>query len=288
MITIQPFEIRSVVTGSVWLDGGAMFGVVPKVLWDKVTETDADNRIQLATRTLIAVDRSASRVILVDTGCGTKWSAEEASRFAIEHHLSAIPNALAEFGLAPSDVTDVVVTHLHFDHNGGLTDWYKEPGGKTVLRYPNANHWIHRGHWEHAQEPFVKDRASFLRRDFKVLESTGVLKLVEGEKPPPPFAGIEWWVSHGHTPYQLHPILGAGQNRIAFVGDIAPTVAHLRQTWVMAYDVEPVRTMNEKATLFRRAFDEGIKIAFPHDPKVGGVSIDGTIERPIVVRALDI
>lgn len=284
----DPYEVYSVVNGTIRLDGGAMFGVVPKVLWEKVTDVDDVNRILLATRTLLAVDRSAGRVILVDTGCGPKWTPERAERYAITYSAQAIPQALAKLDLAPDAVTDVVVSHLHFDHNGGLTDWVDDPDGPTCLRYPGARHWIHKKHWEHAQSPHIKDRASFLAEDMAALAEPGILTLVDGEHPAPPYAGMEWFVSHGHTPYQLHPIFGAGDARILFAGDIVPTVAHLRLGWVMAYDVAPLVTISEKQAIYSRCLELGMCLAFPHDHRHGGVTIDGTIARPIVVESLDL
>ena len=286
MLVIDPFELHSIVTGTVWLDGGAMFGVVPKVLWEKVCEVDDLNRIRLATRTLLAIDRKASRVILVDTGCGTKWDPKQADRYGVSYDADAIPKALATAGLSTADVTDIVVTHLHFDHNGGLTDWFDDPGERTVLRYPKANHWVHKAHWQHAFAPLPKDRASFLEQDFAALAETDVLKLVDGNEPPAPFDGVEWFVSNGHTPCQLHPIFGSGPERLLFAGDIVPTVAHLRLGWVMAYDMAPVTTITEKQRIFRRCFEEGLSLALAHDPKVGGVVLDGTVERPIVAKTL--
>ena len=280
------YELHSVVTGSIRLDGGAMFGVVPKVLWESVTDVDDLNRILLRTRTLLAVDRAHKRVILTDTGCGTKWSHERAERFAVQYDRDAIPRALAPLGLSAENITDVVITHLHFDHHGGLTDWLDEPGGPTCLRYPKARHWVHKRHWEHANRPNHKDRASFLQEDFAALADAGVVRLLEGEHPDPPFEGMEWLVSQGHTPCQLHPIFGAGTEKLLFIGDIAPTVPHLRLNWVMAYDVAPLQTIAEKEMIFRRCLDEGLLLAFPHDPTVGGVAIEGTPERPIVTRAL--
>ncbi len=286
MLEADPFELYSVVTGSIRLDGGAMFGVVPKVLWEKVADVDGLNRILLATRTLLAVDRSHRRVVLVDTGCGIKWTPDQAERFSVQYDPDAIPNALAAVGLGVEDVTDVVVSHLHFDHNGGLTYWYDEPDGPTRLSYPQARHWIHRGHWEHANRPHLRDRASFRKEDFAALADSDLLHLVEREDPDPPFEGVEWFVSSGHTPFQLHPVFGGGSSRLLFVGDIVPTVAHLRLAWIMAYDLRPLATVAEKEAVFRRCFEEGLLLAFPHDPKVGGVAIDGTVERPIVARTL--
>ncbi len=286
MYCVGPYEIQSVVTGMIRLDGGAMFGVVPKVLWKNVVDVDDANRIRLATRTLLAVDRSNNRVVLVDTGCGSKWLAEEAERYAIDTNPSALSDALAEHSLTPDDVTDVVITHLHFDHNGGLTHWFDEPGGRTCLAFPQATHWIHRSHWDHARNPHTKDKPSFLDRDISGLIDADRLQFVEGDKPAPPFEGLHWWVSHGHTPFQLHPEFHGPSESLLFVGDIAPTVAHLRAGWVMAYDVQPMTTIEEKQHVFRRCFEEGMGLAFPHDPSIGGVMIDGTERRPIVSRTL--
>lgn len=288
MIRIEPFELYSVVTGTIRLDGGAMFGVVPKVLWEKVVDGDDLNRIALATRTLLAIDRARERVILVDTGCGTKWAPEQLKRYAISYDPEAITRALEQVGLAPDAVTDVVVTHLHFDHNGGLTDWFDDPHGPVKLRYPRARHWIHRDHWQHACQPDRKDRASFLTQDFLALADADVLQFVDGDQPPPPFEGVEWLVAHGHTPAQLLPIFGTGDQRLLFVGDLVPTIAHLRLTWGMAYDRQPVTTIAEKEAVFRRCFDSGLLLAFPHDPTIGGVSIDGTVDRPIVASTLSV
>ena len=288
MITAGSFEISSIVNGTIRLDGGAMFGIVPKVLWQESSDVDELNRILLATRTLLAVDRAGKRVVLVDTGCGTKWSPDESKRYAITYDPEAIPDGLSAAGLSVDDVTDIVITHLHFDHNGGLTDWFDDPDGPTTLRYPRARHWIHRGHWEHAMRPGPKDQGSFLERDFAALGDAGVLEFVEGDHPEPPFPGLEWWVSHGHTPCQLHPIFGSGEARLLFAGDIVPTVAHLRLGWVMAFDVQPVVTIEEKERMVGRCLDEGLMLAFPHDHKIGGASLDGTARRPIVRSALEL
>jgi len=286
MLRIGRYELYSVVTGTFRLDGGAMFGVVPKVLWGNAVECDEANRIFLATRTLLAVDRDEKHVILTDTGCGTKWSKEHAARFAIVHHRDAIPNALSAIGMSIDDVTDIVVTHLHFDHNGGLTEWFDDPGGPTILCFPNARHWIHKSQWDHAHNPNYKDRASYLREDFDELERAGVLGFVEGDQPAAPWPGVEWFISNGHSPYQLLPVFTDGSTRLYFVGDLIPTIAHLRLGWVMAYDLFPLTTIREKEMLFRGAIEQGWLLAFPHDPKIGGVALGGTLERPIVTQTL--
>ncbi len=288
MLRIGRFEVYSVITGTFRLDGGAMFGVVPKVLWGSAVEHDESNRIFLTTRTLLVVDRENRRVVIADTGCGTKWTNEKAERFAIRHDPQAIPRALRAIGLGVSDVTDVVVTHLHFDHNGGLTSWADEPGARTALCFPRARHWIHRKHWEHAHHPNVKDRASFLPEDFTGLEEAGVLHFVEGDEPDSTIPGIEWFVSHGHTVYHLHPIVADGDARLSFVGDLVPTAAHLRLAWVMAYDLLPLTTIAEKERIFRNAIDHGWLVAMPHDPKIAAVALDGAPDRPVVSRTLEL
>jgi len=288
MLTVGSFRIQSVVTGTFRLDGGAMFGVVPKALWSNKMEADELNRIPLAARALLAVDRESHRIVVVDTGCGTKWDAKEAERFAIRHNPDAIVDSLRSIGRTAADVTDVVVTHLHFDHNGGLSVWAEGPGGDTRLCFPRASHWIHRRQWDHAHSPSAKDRASYLPIDFAALERSETLRFVEGDEPEPPFPGMEWLLSHGHTPYQLHPIFRVGTEKLVFTGDIVPTLAHLRTTWVMAYDLFPLTTISEKETLFRRGIEEGLRLAFPHDPEVGGVAIAGTVDRPIVTRTLEL
>jgi glyoxylase-like metal-dependent hydrolase (beta-lactamase superfamily II) len=286
MLQLGRFELHSVVNGTFRLDGGAMFGVVPKALWQNVTDVDAENRILLTARTLMAIDRSAGRIILVDTGCGTKWEPKQAERFAIQMDPEAVPRALAAIGASPDDVTDVVVTHLHFDHNGGLAEWYDEPGGPTRLRFPKARHWLHKEHWKYAHAPTVKDRASFLPPDFAALEECELVRFVEGDQPKSAIEGLEWFVSRGHTPYQLHPVFCGESERLVFISDIVPTIAHLRLAWVMAYDLFPLTTIAEREQLYPRCLKEGWMLAFAHDPEHGGVALEGTIERPIVARAL--
>ena len=289
MIKIGDFELVSVVNGTIRLDGGAMFGVVPKALWQNICDVDDENRIPLATRTLLAVNRKEKRVFLVDTGCGTKWAPDKAARYAIEYDAQAIPKALDKLGLTIEAVTDVVISHLHFDHNGGLTEWVDDPDGPTQLRYANARHWVHREHWQHARRPHIKDRASFLPADFDALDDAGVLGFVEGDgQVDGPLAGLSWLVTHGHTPWQLHPVFSGCDGGLVFAGDIIPTVAHLRVGWVMAYDVEPLATIAEKERMCRQAIEEKCMLAFPHDPKVGAVLIDGEAQRPIVSCAIDI
>jgi glyoxylase-like metal-dependent hydrolase (beta-lactamase superfamily II) len=282
MLTGGRYEVQSIVTGTFRLDGGAMFGVVPKVLWSKASPPDEENRISLATRTLLAVDKAAGRIIIADTGCGSKWRPEDARRFAIEHDGAAITRALRSLGASEDDVTDVVVTHLHFDHNGGITDWADESRQRAEPRYRNAKHWIHQKQWDHANHPTPKDRASFMTEDYQAIEDARLFHFVEGEDPPAPFEDYDWFISKGHTPYQLLPMVAWDGRIVVFTGDAIPTSAHLRTPWVMAYDLYPLTTIAEKEVMLKMAIEHEALLAFPHDPQIGIASIGGSIDRPVI------
>ncbi|GMU36959.1 MAG: MBL fold metallo-hydrolase [Phycisphaerae bacterium] len=288
MLRIGDFEIHSVLNGTMRLDGGAMFGVVPKVLWQRKQDVDDLNRILLATRTLLALNRRVGAVILVDTGTGSKWPADEADRYGITPSPAAVDDRLRDLGLQAVDVTDVVVTHLHFDHNGGVTDWADAEKSHTRLHYPKARHWMHRRHWEHAHRPTLKDRASFLARDYAALEAPGTLTFVEREEDRGPCEGVSWFVSDGHTRAQLLPVFHGDGGPLVFTGDVVPTAAHLPVPWVMAYDLEPLVTMREKEAIYARCRREGLKLAFPHDPHVAGVELEPAADKPIIARTLEL
>jgi glyoxylase-like metal-dependent hydrolase (beta-lactamase superfamily II) len=283
MLEAGPWQIESVVTGHFRLDGGAMFGVVPKVLWQNVAAPDELNRIALATRTLLAIHRPAGRIALVDTGLGTKWKTEAAARFAIEPIADALPQALARHGATPEDVTDVVVTHLHFDHAGGMTRWLAAPDGPTALCFPNAQHWVQAAHWAHAHAPTVRDRASFLAADYAALEQSPRLRLVDAPRDALP--GVEWFVANGHTPAQLLPIFGGGDGPgVVFAGDVVPTAAHLPVAWVMAYDLLPLASVAERENIYARCRTQDLRLAFPHDPHCGAVRLDLSTGRPEIAE----
>jgi glyoxylase-like metal-dependent hydrolase (beta-lactamase superfamily II) len=288
MIAVGRFQLFSVINGWCRLDGGAMFGVVPKEVWASKSQPDEQNRILLATRTLVGIDGQAGRVVLADTGPGSKWPEDQAARFGVRIVPDALSQALARYGLGEGDVTDVVIPHLHFDHAGGLTEWAGEPGGETRLRFPQARHWIHEKHWQHANHPTERDRASFLKRDLEVLAKPGVLTMVSGDDPPPPFEGVRWQLSHGHTPYQLLPLFEGDPGGLLFVGDMIPTKAHLPVAWVMGYDLYPLTTLEERREVYRRCAQDGLMLAFPHDPECGGVAVDVVDGKPVVSKILDL
>jgi glyoxylase-like metal-dependent hydrolase (beta-lactamase superfamily II) len=284
MLELGPWKIVSVVNGHVRLDGGAMFGVVPRVMWEKVAPPDELNRIRLATRTLLAVHARAGRVVVVDTGTGSKWPPAQAERYGVESDPGALVKALSAVGASADDVTDVVATHLHFDHCGGMTA-YTAPDAESVqLCFPKARHWVSARHWAHAHRPTLRDRASFRPVDFAALEDGGMLQRVADDAAAE-IPDLSWQMSNGHTPGQLLPVFAGGEQGrdLLFVGDLLPTTAHLSPAWVMAYDLEPVTTLNERLALYERMRARDMLIAFPHDPEIGVAALHFEKNRPSVV-----
>ncbi len=287
MIEIGPYQIYAIETGRFRLDGGAMFGVVPRVLWERQIKPDELNRIQLAMRSLLAIDRTAGRIILVDTGAGSKWSADEIERFAFEIEDDPLGKGLRSHGLCDDDITDVIVTHLHFDHNGGLTVWEDAGAERARPRFAKAKHWLHAQHYAHATSPTPRDRASFYQRDIKPIAESGLLELVEGDQPESPIANVSWFLASGHTPYQMLPRFFDHRASLQYVADLIPTAAHLPIPWVMAYDNEPLKTMAEKQRILRDCAEHNLMLFFEHDPQVGAARIDVSGKRPKVREAVD-
>lgn len=286
MIRVGNYEIVSVAAGHDRLDGGAMFGVVPKILWEKTEDVDEKNRMRMALRVLVARDRAAGRLILTDAAAGSRWEKEEAERFGIEDDPGALDRAISAFGCAPEDVTDVILTHLHFDHCGGAVLADTEANDETRPRFPNATLWVHALQWKHAASPSVKDRASYRARDIRGIESTGKLRVLDGDPPPSPFPGIRFFVSNGHTPGQLLPLF-EDDRPLLFASDMIPTAAHLPLPWVMAYDLHPMTTIEEKERVFAMCRGRGLRIAFCHDLRAGAVSVAIEKGKPRVAEVLD-
>jgi glyoxylase-like metal-dependent hydrolase (beta-lactamase superfamily II) len=258
------YELHAVRDGTFALDGGAMFGIVPRPLWEKRIAPDARNRIPLAARCLLAVDREARRVILVDDGMGDKWPAKWIDLYGIDKSGGDLLGALRRLGFGPEDVTDVVLTHLHFDHAGGTTRL--GPGGASALVFPRAIHHVQRRAWQWAHGPAEKDAGSFLAESFAPLEHSNLLHLVEGSAEL--FPDVELIVSDGHTVGQQLPRFHDGATHLTFCGDVIPTAAHLKPSWVMAYDINPLTTIEEKKVLVAEALEDDGVLFFEHDPVV--------------------
>lgn len=256
------YRIDFLDTGSFRLDGGAMFGVVPKVLWEKTNPSDSKNRIDMALRAMLV--RGHGKSIIIDTGIGHKWSDSLADRYAIDHSRSTLDKALAAIDVTRDSITDVVITHLHFDHVGGATRVGE--GGKFEMNFPKARYWVHEKNLSHAHAPSDKDRASFMEHTIDPVAKSSQLKVSKGNDELAP--GVTLWITHGHTPGQQLLKVTSGGETIFFCGDTIPTSSHVPLPYVMAFDIEPLKTIEEKREILLKAVAENWTLAFCHDPKI--------------------
>jgi len=249
------------------LDGGAMFGVVPKNLWEKKIPADAMNRIPMKARSLII--RGNDRIILVDTGIGDKISDKFRKIYDIQTSVISMADRLAPYKLTVDDITDVVLTHLHFDHCGGSTDMVN---GNVVAAFPNAVYHVQQTQWDLACNPSVRDRSSYIPDNFMPLLDQKVLNIVDG-----PFVdffdGIDLIVTDGHTQGQHHPLIKGDTNSLFFCADLIPTSAHMPVAWHMGYDNYPISIMDEKEVILSKAIAENWILCFEHDPVVAAASV---------------
>ena len=259
---IGKYSVYRLDTGRFKLDGGAMFGVVPKVLWEKKHPADEKNRIRMALNTLLIVGEG--RVILTDTGIGEKGSEKFQQIYGVDHGKYSLLKALLEYNVQPEDVTDVILTHLHFDHVGGAT--YYDRNGELKLRFPNATHYVQKTQLEWSQKGFEKDRASYLRENIEPLVQSGQLRVLEGEATIAP--GVEVLVTNGHTPGQQLTLVSGEEGALLYAADLIPLHSHVSIPWVMAYDLYPVTTIEEKKEILARAARENWMLFFEHDPEI--------------------
>lgn len=270
MPQIGPYTLYTVETGRFGLDGGAMFGIVPKPLWSERIEPDAKNRIPLHMRCLLL--EGPDRLILVDTGVGDTFSGTKYEEiYAVDHEYATLDESLAEHGFDRADVTDVILTHLHFDHCGGAT---RETSDGRTVTFPNATYHVQREHWNWATDPNPKENGSFLQKTFAPIEEAEQLHLLEGKGTPFPHVSVE--LVHGHTESQQIVIVADEETTLVYVADLLPTTHHLPPTWTMAYDVRPLQTIEEKGAFLERAVDEGWDLFFEHDPDIAVGSLDRT------------
>lgn len=281
MVSVGSYTLDQLDTGIFALDGGAMFGVVPKVLWQEKIPADFQNRIPLSLRSMLI--RGEGRTILIDTGIGDKWPTKQAEMFGIEQPAHPLVAALALKGVTPEEVTDIIITHCHFDHIGGAT--FYDSDHKLHPTLPNAKVHIQKSNWEHANHPNEKDRASYLPENFQPLWDTGLVNLVEGEVEILP--GITSLLSNGHTIGQQLVRIGEGKDTVLYCGDLIPTSAHLPIPWVMGYDLFPMTTIEEKKKLLPIVAKEGWRLYFEHDPIRSSCTIDWT-ERGPKISASDV
>ncbi|KAF0208011.1 MAG: Zn-dependent hydrolase-like glyoxylase, partial [bacterium] len=258
---IGSFQLDIISDGTLRLDGGAMFGVVPRVIWEKVAEPDEKNRILIGLNCLLI--RTPTDNILVDTGIGEKWSEKQASNYAISHP-PTILTSLANLGLSAKDISIVINTHLHFDHAGGNTRFNAK--GEIVPTFPNARYYVQHSEYKHASAPHERDQASYLSENWQALEKNDQLFFTKETEEIIP--GINVFRVPGHNlDTQLVKITQAN-TIIVFFADIIPTTAHLPIAWVMGYDLYPVELIEQKKLLIKQAISQNWICIFEHDAKI--------------------
>lgn len=274
-MNIGSYEIHPIETGHFALDGGAMFGVVPKPLWEKSNPPDEKNRIDLAARALLVIGNG--KKILVDVGNGSKYNEKLTSIYKFDTSTNDLLTSLKKHHLAPSDITDVILTHLHFDHAGGSTF---NDNGEVKPTFPNARYYVQREHWRAANNPTERDKASFFKEDFMPLEFHGQIEHTEGEGEI--FPGISVRIMNGHTTALQCPVITDGTTTLFYCADLMPTTSHVNLPWIMAYDLRPLVTLEEKRKILDQAVDESWILFFEHDPATAAVRVTRT-EKGIVV-----
>lgn len=256
-----------------------MFGVVPKTLWNKLNPADDNNMISLAMRCLLVED--GNRLMLIDNGIGNKQDDKFFGYYYL-HGNATLEGSLHKLGYAMSDITDMILTHLHFDHCGGSIQWNKDRT-KYETTFPNATYWIGEEHWNEALAPNPREKASFLKENILPIQESGQLKLVKrGDSI---HDKIELRFSNGHTQSMMHPVISYNEYKVMYLADMIPTQAHIPVPYVMGYDVRPLDSMKEKtATLAEAAGSEKFILFFEHDP-VGEACIVEQTEKGIRKKA---
>lgn len=247
--------------GSFKLDGGAMFGVVPKSMWHKVYPADENNMISLATRCLLIED--GNKLILIDNGMGDKQDTKFFGHYFL-HGDDSVTKSLNKAGFTEADVTDVFLTHLHFDHCGGSV---KREGDRLIPTFSNATYWSNEDHWKWATEPNAREKASFLKENILPIKDSGQLKFVD-EKDSSLFHDVTVLFASGHTEKMMLPVINYKGKTICYCADLIPTSSHLPTPYIMAYDVRPLVSMNEKEKFLREAADKNYVLFFEHDSAV--------------------
>lgn len=264
---IGEYKLHSIQTGLFRLDGGAMFGIVPKTLWSKTNPPDEKNRIDMCMRALLLV--SDKRRILIDNGIGHKNSDKFNNIYGVDHSEYILEKELFKLGFVKDDITDVILTHLHFDHAGGST--YYDEEGQLQVTFPNATHYLQKVQWEWANNPSERDKASFIPENFKLLEKKRILKLIEGNENFDDF--VELHVINGHTPYQQIVKISDDSNTVLFAADLLPMAAHVQIPYIMGYDLFPMTTLEEKKKYLPLAVKNDWLIFIEHDPYIEACTI---------------
>lgn len=270
-------KLHTINAGYFKLDGGAMYGVVPKSMWNKANPADDNNMCTWAMRCLL-IEHDGRR-ILVDNGMGYKQDAKFYSHF-YPHVDDSIEKGLAKHGYTTDDITDVFLTHLHFDHCGGSI---KREGDKLVPTFKNATFWSNKQHWNSAINPNEREKASFLKENILPIEESGQLRFVETKDGEEWLPGIRLRFVMGHTDAMMLPQIKCGDRTLLFCADLCPSASHVSLPWVMAYDMRPLDTLAEKRKLLGEAAAGDWLLFFEHDPKTECCSLEQT-ERGVRVK----
>ncbi len=276
---IGKYKLFSIETSEFGLDGGAMFGIIPKAMWERKAPSDSFNRIKMVTRSLLLV--SDSHKILIDTGNGSKWTKKYLELYNIDLSRYNINSSLKKYGFTTDDITDVICTHLHFDHAGGNTIYHEN---NLVPTFSNATYWISEKNWNLANHPSQKDQGSFMECDWEVLAQNNMIMLVKDKFLP----GLEIYFTEGHTDGLMHPVISDGNKTLFYGADIFPTAAHIPVPWVMSYDLRPAETIKEKDSLLKKMHDEEWILFFEHDPiyQACTIGVEGKhycINKPVII-----
>ena len=254
-------ELYPIESGRFLLDGGAMFGVVPKTLWSRQIPADDKNRIPMAMRCLLVKSINTGRIYLVDNGSGNKFDEKMTDIYGLDYEHSDLISSLEKAGVNPEDITDMVFSHLHFDHCGGTTDY--DESGELKEVFPNAAYHVNRRHWETANHPNAREKASFFADNIDPISNSGRLQLVDDYHS---FEdGFTTLPMDGHTIGQQLPVFSDSEHTVVFAADLLPTFAHVPLPWVMGYDMRPVQTLEEKEEFLKKAVSNGWYIFLEHD-----------------------
>ncbi|MEJ5352417.1 MAG: MBL fold metallo-hydrolase [Melioribacteraceae bacterium] len=256
---IGKYELHAIETSKFALDGGAMFGIIPKPLWQNTNPPDELNRVELNARCLLL--KSDNKKILIDTGIGYNWDEKFTRIYNLDYSNYDLLKSLKKIGIEPDEITDVIFTHLHFDHAGGST---KLENGEWIPSFPNAKYFVQKKHFEWAVNPSERDRASFVSNRFMPLHESGMLHLIDGER----FLDdeIELIISNGHTFSQQLIKISDSNTTLLFVGDLFPFTSHIPLPYITGYDLQPLITLKEKKEILNQAFEQNWILFFEHDP----------------------
>ena len=271
-------KLTTIHAGYFRLDGGAMFGVVPKRMWEKVNPADEENLCPWSMRCLLV--ETGDRKILIDTGMGDKQGAKFRDHFR-PFGDETLKSSLAKAGLTTGDITDVLLTHLHFDHVGGALEYNQ--AGEIVPTFENATYWSNEVHYNWAIHPNAREKASFLKENIVPLMDAGVLQFIDIEQDAEWIPGIKIRLLYGHTEAMMMPIIDTGERTVVYCCDLMPASYHVRMPWIISYDIRPMKTLEEKTKLLNEALDNGYYLYFEHDPETEMVCLRKNEKGRIVV-----